>query len=54
MPHFITRTERTYHLCLVQLHHGEKNIGLEQVAPPAGILVHTTLEWGHMDSKMSL
>ena len=38
----------------MQLHHGKKNIGLEQVAPPAGILVHTTLEWGCMESKMSL
>ena len=29
---------------MVELHHGEQDIGLEQVPPPGCILIHTTLE----------
>ena len=41
-----TRCVLTYGLLVVQLHHGEQDVGLEQVAPAPGILIHPALQEG--------
>jgi len=33
----------TYYWLMMQLHHGEKNIGLKEITPAMGIFIHPTL-----------
>ncbi len=44
----------TYHFLVMQLHHGEEDVGLKQVAPSTGILIHAALGTGVMQEGIWL
>ena len=37
------QTHTTHHTLVMELHHSQEDVGLEQVAPPLSVFIHTSL-----------